>query len=198
MPHLRNLLPYNRILRKSIFYLYFILLIFSDGNKWPCLLNILEDIFWLEGSFLNQNNIYLNYWALPFYQIRKLILKSTFNFIRVHQKRALVGESLRLSLSQIASLASVDNDIRSPTESNLFAIMKEFKLEPLDNNFGILQSTFIESTSAGQTKTIRCLKSFLEQKYKLEATHQDTSEMNDLFDSICSSTEYGAKPFLLS
>ena len=88
----------------------------------------------------------------------------------------------------VASLASVD--IRSPTGSNLFGIRKEFQLEPLEDNLGLLRSTILETTSAVPNQDfwrIRCLKNFLEKKYKLEATHQDTSEMTDLIDSICSS-----------
>ena len=99
-----------------------------------------------------------------------------------------VRTSQSLEVRLVASLASVD--IRSGTGSNLSGIRKEFKLEPLHNNLGLLRSTILESTSAVPNQDfwrIRCLKNFLEQKYQLEATHQDTSEMTGLIDSICSS-----------
>ena len=99
-----------------------------------------------------------------------------------------VRTSQSLEVRLVASLASVD--IRSGTGSNLSGIRKEFKLEPLHNNMGLLRSTILESTSAVPNQDfwrIRCLKNFLEQKYQLEATHQDTSEMTGLIDSICSS-----------
>ena len=110
-----------------------------------------------------------------------------------------VRNSNSMEVRLVASLASVD--IRSPTGSNLFGIRKEFKLEPLYTNLGILRSTILESTSAVPTQDfwrIRCLKNFLQQKYKLESTHQDTSEMNDLIDSICSSQKVEPSLFLLS
>ena len=101
---------------------------------------------------------------------------------------ASVSNSNSMEIRLVASLVSVD--IRSPTGSNLFGIRKEFQHEPLDNNLGLLRSTILKSTSAVPNQDfwrIRCLKNFLEQKYKLEATHQDTSEIPDLIDSICSS-----------
>ena len=101
---------------------------------------------------------------------------------------ASVRNSNSLKVRLVASLASVD--IRTPTGSNLFGIRKEFKLEPLDTNLGLLRSTILKTTSAVPDQDfwrIRCLKKFLDQKYKLEARHQDTSEINDLIDSICSS-----------
>ena len=60
----------------------------------------------------------------------------------------------------------------SLTGSNLFGISKEFQLEPLDNNLGLLRSTILESTSAVPNQDfwrIRCLKNFLVQKYTLDA-----------------------------
>ena len=88
----------------------------------------------------------------------------------------------------VASLASVD--IRTATGSNLFGIRQEFNLDPRDNHLWLLRSTILGSTSAvpeQDTWRIRCMKNYLEQKYQLDARHEDTSEITGLIDSLCSS-----------
>ena len=65
---------------------------------------------------------------------------------------ASVSNSNSMEVRLVASLASVD--IRSPTGSNLFGIRKEFQLEPLDTNLGLLRSTILESTSVVPKPTL--------------------------------------------
>ena len=87
-----------------------------------------------------------------------------------------------------ASLASVD--IRTATGSNLFGIRQEFNLDPRVNHLWLLRSTILGSTSAvpeQDTWRMRRMKNYLEQKFQLDARHEDTSEITGLIDSLCSS-----------
>ena len=88
----------------------------------------------------------------------------------------------------VANLASVDS--RSTTGSNVFGIRKEFEVDLVNINIGLLRSTILGSATVVPDQDIwriKSLKNFLDKKYKLEATHMDTSEINALIDSICSS-----------
>ena len=99
-----------------------------------------------------------------------------------------VKTSNSMEVRLVASLASVG--IRTDTGSNLFGIRKEFNLDPKDNHLWLLRSTILGSTSAvpeQDTWRIRCMKNYLEQKYQLDARHEDTSEITGLIDSLCSS-----------
>ena len=99
-----------------------------------------------------------------------------------------VKTSNSLEVRLVASLAS--EDIRTATGSNLFGIKQEFNLDPRDNQMWLLRSSILGSTSEvpdQDTCRIRCLKNYLGKKCQLEARHEDTSEITDLIDSICSS-----------
>ena len=86
----------------------------------------------------------------------------------------------------MASLSMVD--IRTATGSNYFGIRKEFKLDTrniasVEVKKAILGS--VMQVPVQDTWRIRCLKNYLEQRYQQEANHQDTSLLDELIDSIC-------------
>ena len=88
----------------------------------------------------------------------------------------------------MASLASVD--IRSSTGSNLFGIRREFKMDTNDNTLMEMRTTILEETTAVPDRNswrIICLKNYLERRYQLQATYQDTTDINLLIESICKS-----------
>ena len=98
-----------------------------------------------------------------------------------------VKTSNSMEVRLVASLSMVD--IRTATGSNFSGIRKEFKLDTRD-----IASLEVKKTILGSvfqvpdqdTWRIRCLKNYLEQRYKQEANHQDTTVLYQLIDSICS------------
>ena len=117
--------------------------------------------------------------------IPNLRLSTLARFCKFYQS---LRNSKSLEVRLVANLASVDN--RSTTGTNVFGIRKEFEVDLVNINIGQLRSTILGSATVVPDQDIwriKSLKNFLDKKYKLEATHMDTSEINALIDSICSS-----------
>ena len=100
---------------------------------------------------------------------------------------ASVKRSSSMEVRLVASLSEVD--IRTATGSNLFGIRKDFKLDTRYTLSVEVKSIILGSVSVVPDQDIwriGCLKNYLEQKYQQDANHQDTTELDELIDSICS------------
>ena len=85
------------------------------------------------------------------------------------------------------SLSSVD--IRTATGSNLFGIRREFNLDTKLSPLEVMKSRIQETVSKVPGRdvwSIGCLKIYLELRYKREVNHQDTEELDELIDALCS------------
>ena len=93
----------------------------------------------------------------------------------------------RLVARLVASLSSVD--IRTATGSNLFGIRREFNLDTELSPLEVMRSSIQETVSKVPGRDvwrIGCLKNYLELRYKREVNHQDTEELDELIDALCS------------
>ena len=88
----------------------------------------------------------------------------------------------------MANLASVD--IRSPTGSNLSGIKRECK-EDVDGKPVAAVKPLIRGVKSRVPDIDRwrlgCLKKYLEMRYQLLARLEDTSYIDSIIDSLCSS-----------
>ena len=100
-----------------------------------------------------------------------------------------VRVSTSLELRLVASLAS--QDIRSSTGSNLYGIRKLCHLDPLNSAPpAVVKEMLLAAKPAipeQDSWRFPCLRNYLEKRHQLQAALLDTSEVDALIDSICSS-----------
>ena len=101
-----------------------------------------------------------------------------------------VSTSSSLEVRIVASLAT--EDIRSTTGSNIHGLRQ--LLSQLDSSspgspMSAKQKLLSERTimPAQDTWRLPCLKTFIEKRHSLQAALQDTKEIDDLIDTLCSS-----------
>ena len=100
-----------------------------------------------------------------------------------------VSTSSSLEVRIVASLAT--EDIRSTSGSNIHGLRQ--LLSQLDSSPGSSMSAKQKLLSerstmpAQDTWRLPCLKKFIEKRYSLQAALQDTKEIDELIDSLCSS-----------
>ena len=97
--------------------------------------------------------------------------------------------STSLEVRVVACLTS--GDIRSTSGSNLFGIRKLCKIDKLSTPSssavkGMLLQGVKSSVPDLDSWRIGCLKKYLEERYQLQSKLQDTSEVDSLIESICS------------
>ena len=97
-----------------------------------------------------------------------------------------VKSSKSMEVRLVASLSA--GDIRTATGSNIFGIRREFKVDfkPLLDLREEILAARLEVPSQDSWRLL-CLKKYLESRYSLQANLQDTTEIDLLIDSICSS-----------
>ena len=101
-----------------------------------------------------------------------------------------VKKSSSLEVRVVACLAS--GDIRSTTGSNLFGIRKLCNIGTMSTPSnsavkGMLLQGVKSSVPEQDSWRIGCLRKYLEERYQLQSALLDTSEVDSLIDSICSS-----------
>ena len=99
-----------------------------------------------------------------------------------------VKGSSSLEVRVVANLSAAD--IRSTTGSNMFGIEKYCKQELSGQSLAAAKSIILEIKASvpGQDMwRFGCLKKFLCERYQLQAELKDTTEIDSLIDSICSS-----------
>ena len=97
-----------------------------------------------------------------------------------------VKKSKSMEVRLVASLAVVD--IRTSTGSNCQGIRREFKMQ--DEPMVHMRDKILDAKRAvpGQDNwRLPCLMKFLDQRYQLEASLEDTKEIDLLIESLCSS-----------
>ena len=124
-----------------------------------------------------------NLLACGFPSIRSSLLVRFWKFFET------VSSSSSLEVRVVANLASVD--VRSTTGSNLHGIRRKFQL---DSSFEFpvptVRSVVFSSKSevpAPDSWRLACLKKYLEERYSIQAALENTTEVDGLIDSICSS-----------
>ena len=85
-----------------------------------------------------------------------------------------------------------EEDIRSTSGSNLFGIRKLCNIEarstPSSSDVKMLLRQGVNVRVPEQDSwRIGCLKKYIEERYQLQSALLDTSEVDSLIDSICSS-----------
>ena len=96
--------------------------------------------------------------------------------------------SSSLAVRVLASICS--KDVRSATGSNLYNIAKEVKLDPVWDLLATVRAALLQIkllVPMEDSWRIGCLKKFLDQRYLMAAEHQDTSDMDRLIYSLCTS-----------
>ena len=81
------------------------------------------------------------------------------------------------------------SDIRSSTGSNLSGIRRECKDDINGKPDAIVKQMILETKSSVPDMDrwrLPCLKKFLEERYQLLARLENTEQLNDLIDSLCS------------
>ena len=101
-----------------------------------------------------------------------------------------VKTSTSMEVRVVACLAS--GDIRSTTGSNLFGIRKLCNIDtmstPSSSAVKLLLLQGVKSNVPRQDSwRIGCLRKYLDEKYQLKSALLDTSEVDSLIDSLCSS-----------
>ena len=89
----------------------------------------------------------------------------------------------------VANLASLD--IRSATGSNLFGLRRECAAQEIDGkSMATVKSLILGlKTSVPEPDKWRfgCLRKYLDERYQLKARLEDTTLLDSLIDSLCSS-----------
>ena len=88
----------------------------------------------------------------------------------------------------VANIAGAD--IRSITGSNVYNIEKETGLKLIVDNLGKLRKNLLSMKTEvpnQDTWRIGCLRKFLSEKYEMKAKLQDTEQLQNLIDSLCTS-----------
>ena len=98
--------------------------------------------------------------------------------------------SSSLEVRLVASLASVD--IRSTSGSNLAGIRRLCKIDKLSSpSSSAVKSLLLQELKVGTPPSdcwrIPCLVKYLDERYQLQARLADTSEIDSLINSLCSS-----------
>ena len=93
-----------------------------------------------------------------------------------------------LEVRVVANISS--RDIRSSTGSNLSGIRRECKDDIDGKPVTIVKQMILESKSnvpATDRWRLPCLKKYLDERYQLLARLENTDQLDDLIDSLCSS-----------
>ena len=99
-----------------------------------------------------------------------------------------VKTSSSLEVRVVANLASMD--IRAATGSNLFGIRRECKQDTTLKSMAHVKHLILESKSTVPEPDewrVGCLKKYLQDRYLLLAKLEDTTDIDSLIDSLCSS-----------
>ena len=95
-------------------------------------------------------------------------------------------KSNSLAVRVMANICS--SDVRSSTGSNLLNIEKEVKLDPLRDMLIKVKTALLGLRTPVPVEDcwrIACLQKFLAERFVLDASHQDTEDMDKLIDSLC-------------
>ena len=99
-----------------------------------------------------------------------------------------VRSSSSLEVRLVANLASADT--RSSTGSNLSGISRMIKLDSRYKSWVEAKSLILQAKSRVPDQDcwrLGCLRKYLGERYQLQAKLEDTSDIDSLIDSICSS-----------
>ena len=95
-------------------------------------------------------------------------------------------KSNSLALRVMANICA--SDVRSSTGSNLLNVEKEAKMDPLIEMMANVRTALLSLRTPVPLEDcwrIGCLQKFLAERFVLDASHQDTEDMDKLIDSLC-------------